>query len=244
MIKHTVYPDRGYVLIVIDGAPALDDYIAGTHALAKDPDFFADLHRLCDFTEADTTGVSTQDLIAFGKAVKALPASPDSKSALVANDPRTAGMLKLFAARFDPSRMQVFRSRAEAIRYINVRSDEQKDQSGNIRIYRLEGRVTVRMIEEKNQDWLSSADFDPKYPLLWDLRGAEFADSLPTMEAFGDEMFARQKQAGEVGKSAVLVTSTYQTVVLQHCFQKSLSVGRTKLFKDEDEARQWLLESE
>lgn len=243
MIKHTIYPDRGYALIVIEGHPSLEEYVEGARLLGADPDFYPELHRLCDFTGADTFDASTQELLAFSKEVLQLPATRESKTALVAETPHKAGFLKLFASKFDRSRMQVFKNRPEAISFISS-SNRPEPEFGGLRIHRLEGKITVDMVAETNSRWLNREDFEPMEPVLWDLRDAEFTDSLPAMETFGKAMFDLNNDVRPTGKSAVLVTSTYQEVVLQHCFQLSIEAGRTRIFKDEGEARAWLLDSD
>ncbi len=250
MIAFSLNAARGYVIISVKDAPTLDEYIEASRALGAHDNFYATTHRICDFTRVGDLSVSIKEVVAFAEEAKRLPREPGAKIALVAKTEKDREIMQLFVSQFDdPENFRVFETGRDALAWIlwadkkaPKKAPVQKKASDEIRLHRLSGSVTAENVTELQSDWFNDDKFDKDAPILWDLRLARFETELSNIESLAGDMHKSAMQVRPEGKAAMLVSSELHARTLEYGFQKGIEIGRTRIFTDESEAENWLLE--
>lgn len=120
MIDHHIIREKNYAYIEIKQSPDLDTFIRASRLFVKDPDYSAKLDRLCDFSQADLSHITEQDLMAYVKfAIEEVTLAPGARVALVAPSPDKAGIFEKFADSVDRGSFKLFYDPADAVTWIH-----------------------------------------------------------------------------------------------------------------------------
>ena len=85
----------------------------------NDPDFNPDLHRHCDFSQADVSHISIGGLMHFVEYAQAkIPLHRHTRCAIVATEANRSGVFEAFTAQMDTGNFRVFYNPAEAVKWI------------------------------------------------------------------------------------------------------------------------------
>ena len=120
MISHEIESDKNIAFIIVEGAPAFDEYCAAAKKMVADAAYQASVHRIVDFREADLDGLSTLDFLKFSKfATKEIPIHDSAKTALVTKDKSIRSILpQLFLRHFMHLNVQLFTDYDEAMAWV------------------------------------------------------------------------------------------------------------------------------
>ena len=119
MIQHKVLAKKNYAYIEFRGQPSLAGFISAMRLFVNDPDFSPDLHRLCDFSQADISHISIGSLMHFVEYAKAkIPLHRHTRCAIVATEANRSGIFEAFTAQMDTGNFRVFYNPAEAVKWI------------------------------------------------------------------------------------------------------------------------------
>ncbi len=120
MIEHTIIPAKNYAYIVIKQSPDLATFIRATNLFIHDPNYSAELNRLCDFSQADLTLVTEEDFGAYLQfAIEHVSLAAGAKVALVAPGPDKAGIFQRFMSQIESGVFKIFFAPEEAVQWIN-----------------------------------------------------------------------------------------------------------------------------
>ena len=120
MIEHTIIPAKNTAYIAIKQSPNLETFIQAARIFITDPDYSPDLNRICDFSQADLSHVTTQDFMQFIEfAVAEIKLAPTAKVALVAPSQNKRGIFEQFANKIDSGIFRVFNEPEDAMIWIN-----------------------------------------------------------------------------------------------------------------------------
>lgn len=119
MINHNIVKSKNYVYISITESPELDVFLQASRLVVNDPDFTANMHRLCDFSQADLSNISPSGYREYGEfAVKNIPIDENAKLALVSPDPDKRGVFEQFAERVQSGKVRFFDQPEDAVMWI------------------------------------------------------------------------------------------------------------------------------
>lgn len=119
MIEHTIILPRNMAYIAIKQSPTLEEFLHAGRLFINDPAYRADLHRLCDFSQADLSHITAGDFMAFVEfAITEITLSPEARVALVAPDADKRGIFERFANQVDTGIFRIFLEPDEALRWI------------------------------------------------------------------------------------------------------------------------------
>ena len=119
MIQHKVLAKKNYAYIEFRGQPSLAGFISAMRLFVNDPDYSADLHRLCDFSQADMSHINIGSLMHFVEYSKAkIPLHRHTRCAIVATEADRGGILEAFTAQMDTGNFRVFYNPADAVKWI------------------------------------------------------------------------------------------------------------------------------
>jgi hypothetical protein len=119
VIQHKVLAKKNYGYIEFRGQPSLAGFISAMRSFVNDPDFSPDLHRLCDFSQADVSHISMGSLAHFIEYSRnKVPMYRHTKCAIVATEANRAGIFEAFADSMDTGNFRVFYNPAEAVKWI------------------------------------------------------------------------------------------------------------------------------
>lgn len=119
MIEHHIIREKNYAYIVIKQSPDLDAFIHASRIFINDPDYSPELHRICDFSQADLTHITEEDFSSYVNfAREEIKIVPETKVALVAPGENKAGIFIDFANKMDSGRYRVFYQPEDAVAWI------------------------------------------------------------------------------------------------------------------------------
>ncbi|MEP5764988.1 MAG: hypothetical protein ABJ308_10345 [Halieaceae bacterium] len=119
MIEHTVVTARNYAYITVKGSPDLAQFIRAARIFVKDPQYSADLKRICDFSQSDLSHVKFDEFMRFlDFAMQEITLAPNTRVALVAPDPGRSGIFEQFANNIESGDFQIFFDPVSAVEWI------------------------------------------------------------------------------------------------------------------------------
>ena len=119
MIQHNILKAKNYAYIEIRRSPVLAEFISAARLFIMDPDYSADLDRLCDFSQADLSHITHEDLMRFVNfAVKNIKLHKHTRCALLAPPKEKSGIFEAFANGVDTGNFKVFNDPVEAVNWI------------------------------------------------------------------------------------------------------------------------------
>jgi len=245
MIAFSINAERGYVIISVKDSPTLEEYVESCRALGKHDRFNPSIHRICDFTKVGDLSVSNKEVMAFVEEAKNLPISDTAKIALIGKTEEDRAVMELFSSQFDNDRFKVFENGRDAMAWV-LWSDMAARAKGTdtVRVHRLSGTIEADNVLDLQRVWFNEQNFDGSAPVLWDLRQARFGASISHIEDVAEQVHHVAMKNRPDGRTAMLVGSKLYEATLKTAFHRGIENGRTRIFLNEDEAYDWLLETE
>ncbi|MCB1645791.1 MAG: hypothetical protein KDI36_10070 [Pseudomonadales bacterium] len=121
MIEHNIITARNYAYIVIKQSPGYDAFVNASRIFVADPDFTPELHRLCDFSQADLSHISMSQMLAYAQyARENIPMTPTTRVALVAPGDDKMGIFRSFKDSINNGNFQLFHQPEDAVLWINT----------------------------------------------------------------------------------------------------------------------------
>jgi len=109
MIEHTIIPTKNTAFITVKQAPSLEAFLRAARIFIDDPEYTPELHRICDFSQADLSHVTATDFQNFLEfAVSEIKLAASAKVALVAPSAEKSGIFRQFANKIDSGIFQIF----------------------------------------------------------------------------------------------------------------------------------------
>lgn len=244
MIEHFFHLEHGFVQTTVRGRTDLEEFKSAANSLLYDRRFTKELHRLCDFSEADLSSISTLDVIKFTKVSRMVPMTRDAKLALVGT--RHRKFLLSFLNSMTKYDVRYFDRVTEAKDWLThdkrrIPSDlVALELNGHIKVHKLVGRTTMESAKNFQLAWHDSPEFDVSLPVVWDLRSAVIVPDMLTIEKEARKMDSRRNSYRPNAKVAILVENFEQAVVLRHAFTESLEAGEINMFSEESDVINWL----
>ncbi len=137
MISYNIIKSKNYAFIEIKGQPVLSEFIEASLKFVREPDYSPDLHRLCDFSQANMERISIDQFLEYAEfAKKNVRLHRGTRVALVAPDNDNASIYHSFAEQVDSGVFRVFIDPAAAVEWIKS-EPEQTAPQGNDPIERL-----------------------------------------------------------------------------------------------------------
>jgi len=119
MINHSIIPSRGYVYISVTQSPSLEVFLSATRLTIADPEFNAELNRICDFSQANLSHITEQDFKAYVTfAQEHILFAASAKMALVAPDESKRGIFQQFSKQINTGQIRVFTDPDDAVTWI------------------------------------------------------------------------------------------------------------------------------
>lgn len=245
MIAFSINAERGYVIISVKDSPSLDEYVESCRALGRHPSFKPSIHRICDFTKVGDLSVSNKEVMAFVAEAKSLPISDTAKTALIGKTDSDRAVMELFSNQFAKGRFKVFDNGRDAMAWV-LWSDVAARAKGmqTVRIHRLSGTIEADGVLDLQRAWFKEDGFDGSSPVLWDLREARFGASIGHIGDVADQVHHVAMRNRPEGRTAMLVNSKLHEATLKTAFHRGIEAGRTRIFRNEEDAYQWLLHVE
>lgn len=120
MIEHSIIPAKNSAYIAIKQSPSLEAFIQAAKIFINDPDYTAELNRICDFSQADLSHITGQDFAKFVEfAVAEIKLAPSAKVALVVPAPEKRGIFEQFANKIDTGIFRIFNEPEDAMMWMN-----------------------------------------------------------------------------------------------------------------------------
>ncbi|MEE4658945.1 MAG: hypothetical protein V2J89_00655 [Halieaceae bacterium] len=115
MIQHRIDPEQGCIFIEVRGTPQLQDCIAASQLVVRDPLYNIDYHRMIDFSQANLSHATGDDVSRFVDFAKtSIPMARTARISIVAPDPERAGILRTFAKLINRGSFRIFYEPMEA----------------------------------------------------------------------------------------------------------------------------------
>jgi len=119
VIQHKILKEKNYAYIEVRGKPPLTEFIGAARLFVNDPDYSAGLDRICDFSQANLSHITLDDLITFAQFAKTqIRLLPNTKCAIVAPDVQRSGIFKSFADQIKTGNFQSFTDPMAAVEWI------------------------------------------------------------------------------------------------------------------------------
>lgn len=97
------------------------EYCRAAKLFADDPKYTPELNRICDFSQADLSGITLSDINTFAAyAVTNVPITKNTKVALVAPSRAKMGIFDKFSELISTGNLQFFRDPEEAVSWVQV----------------------------------------------------------------------------------------------------------------------------
>jgi hypothetical protein len=119
LITYKIIKAKNYAYAEIRGQPVLGEFVAASLKFIADPDYTPDMHRLCDFSQADLEHISVDHFLEYVEfAKKNVSLNPGARVALVAPDKYHSTIYRSFSAHANSGVFQVFLDPAAAVEWI------------------------------------------------------------------------------------------------------------------------------
>ena len=120
MIEHNIIAAKNCAFITIKQSPDIEAFLQAARIFIADPEYTADLNRICDFSQADLSHITAHDFMKFlDFATSEIKLSPSAKVALVAPDPEKRGIFEQFANKIDSGIFRIFSEPEDAMIWIH-----------------------------------------------------------------------------------------------------------------------------
>jgi len=121
MITHHIIDTKHYAYIEIMGSPKVDEYIKAATIFAQDPNYAAELDRICDFSQANLSTITLHDINEFANfVIENIPLGQHTKVALVApEDESRRGIFESFMTRMGTGRFKLFTDPDDAVTWVH-----------------------------------------------------------------------------------------------------------------------------
>lgn len=126
MIEFTIHPAVNYAVITVSGKNSLADFEHATSKFSAHTDFNRGLHRVCDFTTSDLSGLKTLDFLRYVMVLRKLPIAPNTKVALVSKFSKS--LLLMFVNKMTSIDIEIFEDIDAGIHWVTT--EQQKANSG------------------------------------------------------------------------------------------------------------------
>lgn len=242
MIEYEFHADESYAVVIVSGENTLQEFKDATVNFRTDPQFHKSLDRICDFTFANLSALGTLDLVRYVSFSRSIPASKNSRLALVG--PADNSFLLMFVNAFTSFEIKVFLDRESAVSWLttnaanHTRVIDMVVQS-KLKVHDITGELTMIRAERLQTAWVESKEYDPAMPVVWDIRGAVLTTTLPILETTAIRMFAEREKSQHSSRVAIVFDKIEHELMLRHAFKKPVGAGRTKLFGDAAAAISW-----
>lgn len=117
MIEHSFNLNKGYVLIIIEGQPTVEDFRLAVERFTGDHEFQPSMDRILDFVNADLNDFTVADFVYATKLINDVPGSQATRTALIAPNFKMDEMFDLFARRITSPSMRVFLRRYQVLQW-------------------------------------------------------------------------------------------------------------------------------
>ena len=119
MIEHTIIPSKNTAFIAVKQSPTLETFLQAARIFITDPDYTPELHRICDFSQADLSHVTATDFSKFLEfALQEVKLAQSAKVALVAPSEAKSGIFKQFANKIESGIFKIFYEPEDAMLWI------------------------------------------------------------------------------------------------------------------------------
>ncbi len=119
MIQHRIDPTQGCIFVEVRGTPQLQDCIAASNLILRDPLYDAAYNRMIDFSQANLNHATGDEVSRFVDYAKSsIPMSTSARVGIVAPDPERAGMLRTFAKMINRGSFRIFYDPMDAREWI------------------------------------------------------------------------------------------------------------------------------
>lgn len=118
MIEHSFNLNKGYVLIIIEGQPNVEEFRLAVERFTCDHEFQPSMDRILDFVNADLNGFTVADFVNATKLINDVPGSQATRTALIAPNFKMDEMFDLFARRITSPSMRVFLRRYQVLQWL------------------------------------------------------------------------------------------------------------------------------
>lgn len=108
----------------------------------------------------------------------------------------------------------------------------------------LVGELTALQIVEAQNQWFEDPGFDPKIPVLWDLRQAKLPTETEWLSVVPRGILTRSNRARPDGLACALVSGIDDQRILETVYEEQIRAGRIKITTEEEIALRWLAQSE
>ncbi|MFT7221753.1 MAG: hypothetical protein ACI8Z1_003375 [Candidatus Azotimanducaceae bacterium] len=120
MIEHNIIAAKNCAFITIKQSPDLGAFLKATRIFIADPEYTPQLHRICDFSQADMSKITAQDFMKFVEfAVSEVKLCPAAKVALVAPSPNKRGIFEQLANTMGAAILRIFSEPEDAMIWIH-----------------------------------------------------------------------------------------------------------------------------
>jgi hypothetical protein len=121
VIKHKILREKKYAYIEISGIPPLAEFLHAARLFIKDPGYSAHLARICDFSQANLSHITLDDLMKFVDFAKTeIQLAPNTKCAIVAPDVQRSGIFKGFTEQIDSGHFKLFTDPLGAVEWLTT----------------------------------------------------------------------------------------------------------------------------
>ena len=117
MIEHSFNLNKGYVLIIIEGKPTVEEFRLAVERFTGDHEFQPSMDRILDFVNADLNDLTVADFVNATKLINDVPGSQATRTALIAPNFKMDEMFDLFARRITSPSMRVFLRRYQVLQW-------------------------------------------------------------------------------------------------------------------------------
>jgi hypothetical protein len=127
LIQHHILEGSNYAYIEVRQAPPLAEFLRAARLFISDQGFSDQLHRICDFSQANLSHITQGDLIKFVHfASTRIRLHPSAKCALVAPDDHRGGVFASFAQHMKGGNIKVFQQPEDAVEWVTQQASEMK----------------------------------------------------------------------------------------------------------------------
>ena len=224
----------------MSGFNDLEMFKQSTKDFGDDERYGRRVNRVCDFTDADMAEVSTLDFLRYANFSRRLPVSRTTKIALVGT--KQHNVLMMFVNYMTSLNIKMFKQVEDAIHWVcdAEATNDILEPVTAVKYHQLSGALTVRRALELQNAWFGDENFDPDLPIVWDIREAEILASMPELDEGADRMFSRRESDRVNGRSAIVVASRQQEIMVKNAFVKGINAGHLGVFLNEQKAVDWV----
>lgn len=244
MIDLTFHVQENYVEIVVEGANTFGEFTQAATAYQQHANFSASQHRLCDFRDADMTGIGTLDVLRFVRFCRKLPTKRSTRIALVGKEQRE--FLFMFLNTMTPFEIKYFDLIESAIEWITSAAESDGKTTAKpvsemgIKLHRVDGDFSSELALNLQAEWHADPEFDPGVPVLWDLTQARCVSDMNSVVSGAQKLSKTRAGVGNDNKIAIVIGSRQQSITIHHAYRDITDERGISLFSDFEAAETWL----